>query len=100
MAVVVISNNTDLDAGESTFLTCVGYGDPGVDISWLFNGFPIINTSLVATYEDNFIIGGRLHQRSFLQLCSPTVLANGEYTCVADNGVISANASTQLIVTG
>ena len=100
VGVAVLSNDTALDAGESTVLTCVGFGEPGVEIIWRLNGYPVLNNSLVMFYEDYFISGGLFFQRSFLQLCSPTVLANGVYMCTADNGLVTANATTQLTVTG
>jgi hypothetical protein len=96
----VISGDTDLDAGQSTILSCVGYGEPGLVIRWYFAGAPVLSTTVSIIREMDLVKGGVIYRQSFLQLCSPTVLANGDYTCVVDNTQISVNASTQLTVTG
>ena len=96
----MLSSNTNIDAGQSALLVCVGYGEPGLAISWYFGGAPLMTTSLATIYELDYIKGGKVYKQSILELCSPTMLANGDYTCVVDNTQISINASTNLTVTG
>ena len=100
MEVVVISNDTTLSEGETALLACVGFGQPDVDITWRFNGETITNTSLITTYEEEVTQGGRVFKQSFLQLCSLALSDAGGYTCVVSNGLTTANATTQLSVTG
>jgi hypothetical protein len=78
----------------------VGFGEPDVEISWSFNGAPVANTSLVTIYEEDVVQGERLFKQSFLQICSLVESDAGGYTCVVSDGFTSANATTQLTVTG
>ena len=97
---IVISNDASLTAGDTALLTCVGYGQPDVQITWSKNGEVIMNSSLITTHETNVTRGGRLYKQSYLDLCSVEVSDAGTYTCTVSNGEIATNASTQLSVTG
>ena len=94
--IVGISTDTISDVGQTTLFTCVGFGEPDAEISWSFNGAPVANTSLVTSYEEDTIRGGRNFKQSFLQLCSLTVSDAGVYTCTARNGLTIVDATTQL----
>lgn len=98
--VELISNHTLVNMDETAVLVCVGYGAPDVQIRWSFDGVPVVNATLTAIYESDFTRGVRVHKQSFLQLCGVTVLSAGNYTCTVDNGVVTANATTQLTVQG
>ena len=97
---MLLSDDVAVDPDFTTLLTCVGFGEPELEISWSYNGAPIVNTSLTAISERSFISGGRLHKQSYLQLCSIGIYDGGNYTCIADNGHITVNATTQLTVIG
>ena len=94
-----ISNDTSAKEGETTLLACVGFGEPDVDISWSFNGAPVVNTSLVTIYEEEVVQGRRNFKQSFLQMCSLALSDAGDYTCIISNSVTMDNATTQLTVT-
>ena len=96
--VVVISNDTTLNAGETALLACVGFGEPDVEISWSFNGAPVANTSLITIMEEDFVDGERSFKQSFLKICSLSTSNAGGYTCIASNGQEIANATTQLFI--
>ena len=98
--VVVISNDTTLRTGETAVLACVGFGEPEVEISWSFNGEPVVNTSLITISEEDVVRGERIFKQSFLQICSLAEADAGGYTCIASDGFTADNATTQLTVTG
>ena len=98
--VVAISNDTSLLEGETALLACVGYSEDDVEVTWARNGATVVNSSLVFTYQEEAVEGGRVFKQSFLQLCSVEVADSGAYTCVVNNGQISANSSVQLTVSG
>ena len=100
LELVVISNDTSLTVGDTALLTCVGYGQPDVQITWSRNGENITNASLVSIYEEEVTQGGRLFKQSFLELCSLQSSDAGDYVCTVSNGAATANATTQLLVSG
>ena len=95
----MISNSTTLRTGETALLACVSFGEPDVEISWSFNGAPVVNTSLVTIYEEGVVQGERIFKQSFLQICSLAETDDGGYTCIASDGFTTDNATTQLTVT-
>ena len=97
--VEVISNDTALRTGDTALLACVGFGEPEVEISWSFNGAPVVNTSLITIYEEDFVQGERIFKQSLLQICSLAESDAGGYTCIVGDGFTSDNATTQLTVT-
>ena len=97
---IVISNNISLTVGDTALLTCVGYGQYDVDITWSRNGEVITNTSLATVYEQQMTRGGRLYENSFLDLCSLEISDTGSYTCSVSSGQLSTNATIQLSVFG
>ena len=100
MIVAMLSKDLSLNSGETALLSCVGFGEPDVEISWSFNGAPVVNSSLTPIFEENIIQGSRPYKQSFLQLCSVTTSSAGSYTCGASNGQGISNAITQLSVIG
>ena len=95
----MISNDTTLRTGDTALLACVGFGEPEVEISWSFNGAPVVNTSLITIYEEDIVQGERIFKQSFLQICSLAEADAGGYTCIASDGFTTDNATTQLTVT-
>ena len=96
---VLISNNTSIAEGESTVLTCVGYGETDVDISWSRNDQAIANSSFVTIFESDFVQGGKRFRESLLQLCSVEMADAGRYVCEVNVGHQDAMFDVQLQVT-
>ena len=97
---VVISDPATVFEGESALLSCVGFGPSDVSIRWIRNGQTVINSSLINVYEETFFQAGRLFTHSFLLICSDNLADAGNYTCSVSNGLVSVNATTQLIFAG
>jgi hypothetical protein len=96
--IIVISNDTSLGTGETVSLACVGLGEPGVEISWSFNGAPFVSTAQNTIYEEDLVLGGTIFKQSFLQICRLTESDAGDYTCIVSDGYTTANATTKLSV--
>ena len=97
---LLISNDTTLLQGESTILTCVGWGEPEIQITWSRNGQTEMNTTFVTIYEQEFFHAGRLLRQSFLEICSARIEDIGLYTCTISNGLISVAESIQFDLVG
>ena len=95
----MISKDLSLNTGETALLSCVGFGEPEVEITWSFNGARVANTSLTPIFEENIVQGTKLYKQSFLQLCSVAMSNAGDYTCVTSSGHTTSNATTHLTVT-
>ena len=80
-------------------MACVGFGEPGMEITWSLNGAPLVNTSLITIYEEDVAQGERIFKQSFLQICNLVEENTGGYTCIASDGFTTDNATTQLTVT-
>ena len=80
-------------------LACVGFDQPGVEISWSFHEAPVVNTSLITIYEESVVQGERIFKQSYLKFCSLVEEDAGGYTCIVSDGFTITNASTKLIVT-
>ena len=100
MNVQLASNDTVLNAGETALLTCVGYGQPSVSISWTFFGQTLERTSLVNIYEERIVRDNVGFTQSFLEICDAQRSQAGGYYCVVSNGKNFARARNQLTVSG
>ena len=97
---IAISSDTSLNVGDTALLTCVGYSQPDVQITWSRNGENITNASLISIYEEEVTRGGRRLKQSSLELCSVQSLDAGSYVCTVSNGLASISAVTQVFVSG
>lgn len=95
---IVISNTTSLIVGDTVLLTCVGLGQPNVQITWNKNGEDIMNASLVTIYEQEVTREGRRFRQSFLELCGLESSQAGQYACIVNNGMTEFNFSVQVDV--
>lgn len=100
MRVIVISDVTSIEAGDTALLSCLGYGMPDVNISWIYEGETVEDTALASVYQVDFTQSGNVYTQSILQLCSVERAKAGRYTCVVSNGLVTANAMSLLIVSG
>ena len=94
---VAISDHITLSEGETVILTCLGYGQPDVELTWTFNDENISNSSVVTIFEDQ---EGRFIKQLSLEICSVRAANSGIYTCTVSNDEASATAMTQLTVSG
>ena len=95
-----ISSSVRVSQGETAILSCVGYGRPNAEITWMQNGQTVTNSSFLFISEQEFIQDGLLLKQSFLQICSARISDTGVYTCNVTNGVMSAAATTQFALNG
>lgn len=100
MELVIISNDTSADEGETISLICVGYGLPNVEIYWTLDGETLTNSSRVSIHEEDIEQGNMTFSQSVLQLCSVVLTDAGSYVCVVSNGIMSTNSSVELSITG
>lgn len=94
----VLSSTVRVSQGETAVLSCVGYGRPSAEITWMQNGQTVTNSSFL--FEQEFIQDGLLLKQSFLQICSARISDSGLYTCNVTNGMVSSAATTQFALNG
>ena len=94
----MITYDAVLRTGEAALLACVGFGEPDVEISWSFNGAPVVNTSLITICEEDSLQGERIFKQSFLQIRSLGKADAGDYNCIVSDGFTTTNATTQITV--
>jgi hypothetical protein len=87
-----------VETGETVSLGCVGIGVPDVEISWSFNGTPVINTSSMRIHEEDVVVGGTVFKQSILQISKLAEIDAGDYTCIASDFFMAANATTKISV--
>jgi hypothetical protein len=95
----MISNDMSLRTEENALLACVGYGEREVEIIWIFDGEPVINTSLITIHEDDVHKRESIFKQSILQICNLAESDAGDYTCIVSDGFTTANATVQFTVT-
>lgn len=86
------------EAGDAAYLACVGYGIPSPNITWERNGAVVSNDSETVIHESTFITRGIAYVESVLEICNAGGMDSGEYSCLVENTVGSANASFELFV--
>ena len=97
--IVLSSNNTDVVAGDTVYLTCVAYGDPPLSVGWLRGDRELSNGSRVTVYEEEREMeGGERLVTSVLEVCSAGQLDTGEYTCAAANSRGNTSVNMELAV--
>ena len=83
---MVYPDDTQLLAGDSVVLTCVGYGVPAPSVTWQRNGEHIVgNSSKFRLTETVVVINDTMFLKSTLLLCNASELDIGDYSCTADN---------------
>lgn len=97
---MAISNNTEISPGDTTILTCIGFGQPAISITWTHEGLDVVNSTLITVTETDFPEEGGRFMQSFLQICGAAVADFGVYTCVVSNSGFSVDASVQVAVAG
>ena len=92
--IVIYPNDTEILAGGTLILSCMGYGIPLPSIVWRKGGLELseVNNSRVTVWEETVVAGEHTFTRSYLQMCSTVELDSGLYNCSAvtaekENGV-------------
>lgn len=97
---VAISDTAYMFPGETTVHACVGWGLSNIDITWEFNGQPIMNSTLVNTSEVVYSHVRRQFKQSYLQICSINNSNVGEYKCIVNSPMVTIEATTQVVLSG
>ena len=93
------TTDEDLSVNNSIYLICVGFGLPLPQVTCMHNGRPLTNdTTSTIIHNDVIKRGGHLFVRSTFLLCNVGGEVNGEYTCVARNGVTSSDHTSIVTV--
>ena len=71
--------------GEAGSLTCVAYGQPQPNITWLRDGSPIRNDSGANIYDTIFVETNRSFVISILEVCLFRLELEGNYSCYTEN---------------
>ena len=79
-----------IPARNNASLVCTVTADPSSEVSWSFNGSPVLNKISRVRIMTSFIGNG--NTRSELILTNVTRINNGTYTCVAKNNAGIATA--------
>ena len=98
--VVISPRNTTVEAGSTTVLSCVGFGDPIPNVTWTRGATELSNGSRTTIYERLVSSNGMMFVQSILQICSIGETDNGQYSCTVDNAVGYASVDFELSVTG
>ena len=91
--------NSTVEAGNTVALTCVGYGDPTVSISWNMEDIQLSNGSGITIYEELLNGNGIVLVHSILVICSVDETDSGQYSCRVENVLGNASVNFDLSVT-
>ena len=91
--------NSSVEAGSTVILTCVGYGDPAVSVTWNMEDIQLSNSSGIITYGELVTGNGIVLVQSILVICSVGETNSGQYSCVASNALGNTSVNFVLSVT-
>ena len=83
----------NIDAGTSSVLTCLAYGDPLPTIAWTRDGGDLTNSTRITIFDEVVSEGTATFVKSTLQICSANESDTGHYTCLA-TGETSTDAAS------
>ena len=98
--VVRPGNLSQLSAGDTLTLSCVGYGNPLPSVFWSRSDTNqvLINSSRITIFEETLSQSGVTFVKSILQVCSVQPSMTGEYSCTSRNEIGNETATFQLTV--
>lgn len=84
----MISNDSTLEEGQTTMLACLGYNyvQPNLAVSWVRDGTPVMNSTLISSYQMDTLLGNLIFQGAFVEICSIDMDSAGNYTCIVTDG--------------
>ena len=84
--IVIVPEDTRALEGNTLILTCVGYGEPTPEVTWIRNGTELTNTSRVSIFVDEIEEQGVSFTVATLEICSLDAEEDsGTYYCQASN---------------
>ena len=89
-----------MEAGSTTVLSCVGFGDPIPNVTWTRGATELSNGSRTTIYERLVTSNGVIFVQSILQICSIGETDIGQYSCTLGNAVSNTSVDFELSVTG
>ena len=98
--VISPENLTEVNSGDTVFLTCVALGEPPLAFRWTRDGRDLMNDSRVFIYDEAFEEGGSTFVQSILQVCSTEESDSGVYSCVAESEQGNATATFEVDILG
>ena len=96
---VISPVNSSVEAGSTVILTCVGYGDPAVSVTWNMEDVQLDNNSQITIYEELVTENGIVLVQSNLVICSVDETDSGQYSCVVSNVLGNTSVNFDLSVT-
>ena len=91
--------NSSVEVGSTVALTCVGYGNPIVSVTWSKEDIQLNNSSRITTYENMVTGSGIVLVQSILVICSVDEADSGQYSCVVGNTLGNSSVNFDLSVT-
>ena len=89
-----------MEAGSTTILTCVGFGNPTPYITWRRGATELSNGSRTTIYEELVMENGVTFVQSILEICSVGEADGGQYSCTVGNTLGNASVNFELSVSG
>lgn len=83
---------------QTAQLVCLGYGRPEITVTWLRNGVPVTNTSLISVSSEDLVLETVDFILATVQLCSVSMTDGGTYTCSVTNTQETVTRDVQLTV--
>ena len=83
---VIVPEDSTAQEGNTLIFTCVGYGVPTPEMTWLKNGTVITNGTRVTVYVQELEVAGMLFVQTTLEICGLNISEDsGLYGCQAAN---------------
>ena len=96
---MISPENSTVEAGSTLIVTCVGYGDPTVSVTWNMVDVLLTNNSRIMIYEEPVAGNGIMLVQSILVICGVDETDSGQYSCVVNNVLGNASVNFDLSVT-
>lgn len=85
----------DVEPGSTIIMTCVGFGEPLIQITWIRGNQIITNdTPDVTIYTSPISYDGVNFTQGVLEICNMTSAYDGEYSCMAYNDEANDTSSS------
>ena len=88
-----------MEAGNTVALTCVGYGDPTVSVTWNMADVQLSNSSGITIYDELVTGNGIILVQSILVICGVEETDSGQYSCIVNNVLGNTSVNFDLSVT-